>query len=1075
LLKKVNEFAGIPIDFVVEIPSIPRTSSGKLQRFMLVNSLKNNAFADQTMSAAELLGVQASAVVMAPDGNVVRGDIREKIRAIWARVLELPVEAVSSDEPFLALGGTSLMAVQVLEFLEDELKLSLTHDILLKCRTVREMETYILNMAGDQERAKTLVIAASDEATGGPIPGDIAVISMACRFPDASTPEEFWNNLVQGKCSIAGVPSNRWNHNEYYSPMPEFGKTYSHTAALIDNVYDFDADLFNISEQEAAVMDPQQRLILELVYELVERAGYSRRSVSGKSIGLYIGASTNSYYEYHLKTLIRLYLQEFDSFCALKGEQQEAILNEWKRRFGVTPAHPNILADNMLNMLAGRASQEFNFKGPSLVLDAACSSSLLSIHMACESIRRGECKMAIVGSINLLLTPTAFVYLKTLSKSGCLRAFDADADGFVLGEGAGMVMLKPLIQAIADHDEILAVIKASGINNTGRSIGVMSPNPDGQREVIESLYRRHRINPESIQYIEAHGVGTKIGDTSEVRALDSAFKPWSLARRSIAIGSVKSNIGHLMSASGIASFIKVVLMLNHREMPPSINLTTPHPLFKIDRTPFYFLNETKAWNADEGSIRRAGLNSFAFGGTNCHMVVEEAPLDVPVAQVGRPERGRQVMCLSAQTETALEQKMNDLAECLEKNPKYSIADVCYAENTGRTVLKCRRHIVADSAGDLIDQLRRGHLAVRPQGRPRVVLMFTGQSSQYVGMGRELYQHLPTFRKYVDECSTAFAPYLNVKITELIYGDSADSEFLARTNIAQAIVFALDYALGSLLLELGVEPEYMLGHSVGEWVAACLAGVVSLQDAARLVSCRGKLMSELTSAGAMAAVFTDETGLESLLVPWRDSLWVAAYNISHHIVSGRAEALDSFLLTLQKKGLVTKKLSYSQAFHTPLMSPMLDAFRAELSATTFATPKIPIVSNLTASVYEQPFTADYWTQHILGAVKFEQSIRYLLDKGIDIFVESGPDKILTAMVAVIGAGYGKSVLATMDSKKDNWETLLTTLGEMFSLGVDLDWKAFEQGISYQKVSLPAYPFERKTFMPDFGGALSSMQT
>ncbi|WP_036706031.1 beta-ketoacyl synthase N-terminal-like domain-containing protein, partial [Paenibacillus graminis] len=798
ILRHVNEVIGIAVDYVSLIRSIPKTTSGKVQRFVLVEAFRKGEFQDKSYSAAyfaeetkeahsleapsleapslevpslEVPSLKALFPVAAP------GAFLDKIRGVWAEVLGRPAAAIPYNQSFMSMGGTSLKAIQILGALEDELRIELNHDLLIKCRTIEEMDSYLarrVNTGGNPPSSGERQSAAVQDTNSGD--ADIAVIAMACRFPGASSPEEFWNNLLQGKDSIREVPRDRWNIDDYYSPAPEFGKIYCRNGGFLDNPYGFDAALFGISGDEAAVMDPQQRIVMELVYELIERAGYSRQQMNGRDVGLFVGAGGNSYFEYHLNTLNRMNLQSFDSFSMLTSVQQERIMEEWKRKLGVTGTHPNLLVDNIVNMIPARTSQEFNFKGPSMVVDTACSSSLVTLHLAAASIRRGECGSAIAGGIHLMLTPASYQYFSSaeaLSPTGRSSVFAADADGFVPGEGAGLVMLKPLGQALKDGDPVLAVLKASGINNDGHSIGVMAPNPDGQRELIESLYIRHNLSPADVQYVEAHGTGTKIGDPSEVRALDNAFKRWGLLQQSVAIGSVKSNIGHLLGAAGIAGFIKVVMALQNKIMPPQINVSAPNPMLKFEKTPFYLLTAAQEWSVAEGTARRAAINSFGFGGTNSHMVVEEAPARASTSEAEQPVRAKHIIGLSAQTEPALLQKMLELAAFLEQHGDYPLADVCYTENATRTVLPHRFHAVTDSVPDLIRKLQTGVPAAAPVSHsPAMALMFTGQGSQYAGMGRALYEGLPAFRNNIDACSAAFEPYLDLKLTDLIYGGGA---------------------------------------------------------------------------------------------------------------------------------------------------------------------------------------------------------------------------------------------------------------------------------------------------------------
>ncbi|OOM69984.1 erythronolide synthase, modules 1 and 2 [Clostridium puniceum] len=1074
MLKKINEAFGISVDYVVLVKAIPKTTSGKVRRFMMVQSLLNNEYEDTTFTSDELLfneeenRIEKKSERIEQVKHLVLDKNANKIREIWATVLDKPAESIGYNQSFLSLGGSSIKAVQVLGLLEDEFNLELGHDILINCKTINEMDEYLIKLSKENISEANITRRISK---GINEEDDIAVIEMSCRFPEAKNPEEFWNNIVSGKCSISEVPEDRWDINQYYSKNSDPTKTNCRTGAFINDAFDFDAKLFNISDEEAAVMDPQQRIILELVFEILERAGYSRKTVGGKRLALYIGAGTNTYQEYHLNTLNMSNLRNFDSFNSLTKDVQESILKEWKNKLGVTEFHSNLLVDNIINMIAARTSQEFDLKGPSITVDTACSSSLVTIHLACESLRKGECELAIAGGINLLLTPTPYIYLSNagaLSTSGVSRVFDAKADGLVPGEGAGIVLLKPLKKALEDGDKVLAVIKASSINNDGHSIGVMAPNPNGQREVIESLYLNNGIDPNEIQYVEAHGTGTKIGDPSEIRALTSAFKRWNPKNNSIAIGSIKANIGHLLNGAGIASFIKVVLAMNNKIIPPNINLNELNPSIKFDKTPFYTMLEAKNWDANEGSLRRAAVNSFGFGGTNCHMVIEEAPKLVEEETARQYERKRHILAISANAEKSLKLKINNLTGYIKANKENRLSDICYTENTSKTFFKYRYSVVCESVEDLLSKLEDIKLKnTSYEIQHKIALMFTGQGSQYVGMGRMLYEKLPIFQKYIDECSEAFYPYLNEKITNLIYSDQADEKILEQTNITQPVVFAMDYAFGKLFLDLGVKPAYMLGHSVGEWSAACLSGVISLQEAAKIVTARGTLMNELQSEGSMCAVFTSGDKLELLLKNFDGNVWIAAYNGTHQVISGERKDIDKFCIVLLKEGIGMKKLKVSQAFHSPLMNPMLDAFREVLSKVTFNTPKIPIVSNVTGQIMKEPFDTEYWVEHILSSVKFEQSIKYLVDKSVDIFIECGPDRVLSRMASGIQTNNNTTILLSSDRREDSLDIVLKTISSLFDLGIDINFEKLESGIYYKRIKLPSYPFDRKEYKPDFG--------
>jgi acyl transferase domain-containing protein/acyl-CoA synthetase (AMP-forming)/AMP-acid ligase II/acyl carrier protein/NAD(P)-dependent dehydrogenase (short-subunit alcohol dehydrogenase family) len=1070
----VSESIGFNLDYIVIVNKIPKTNSGKVQRFQLMKAFKAKQFVDSTYKASKYLSLDETKAVSKNIGKIKTGintdSYLEIIKNIWAKVLELPKENINFEKSFLSLGGNSIKAIQMLSYIEDELNIKLSHDILIECHTINEMNDYLLKrpnyiMPNNSNGSSDKNINRSESE-------DIAVISMAGYFPGAKNLEEFWNDLKKGKSNFTKIPNSRFDIENYYNKDKQSGKTYCDVGGFIDNPYAFDPKFFNISEEEANVMDPQQRIILELVFKVLEEGGYSKAAVDGKNIGMFIGAGTNNYLEYHLNTLKINDIKEFSSFEELSQNQKKQFVEEWNSKFGYTENHPNLLVDNIINMIAARASHEFNFKGPSLTVDTACSSALVTIHLACESLRNKECEMAIAGGVNLLLTPTPYVLFSNagaLSLSGKSKVFDEEADGFVPGEGAGTVLLKPLSKAIDDKDDILAIIKGSAISNDGRSIGVMAPNPDGQRSVIESLYAKKGISPKEIQYVEAHGTGTKIGDPSEVRALSEAYSKWNTEDKSIAIGSVKANVGHLLNAAGIASFIKVVLALKNRTLPPSINVTKPNPLIKFDKTPFYLVNKAKEWTIGKDEKRRAAVNSFGFGGTNCHMILEEAPEIVNYKEIKTNTLPKNVLCLGANNNVALKQKVTNLYEFLKVNGNYLLGDVCYTENLRSMDFKTKCSIVADDINDLIKKLEGLKLKNNEViNFKKIAFMFTGQGSQYVGMAKDIYEVIPEFRAHLDECSEVFYPYIKAKITDLIYSENAENNVLKNTNITQPVVFAIDYSFGKMLMDYGIKPDCVLGHSIGEWAAACIAEVISLKEAARLVSLRGKLMNEIKIQGAMAAVFLSKDKLAELFDKIKpDELWIAAYNGSHQVISGKSQSVDKFINILEKQGIVCKKLKVSEAFHTPLMKSMLAEFEKEMENIKFKEPKIKIVSNITGTFIETPMKLEYWLKHILSSVRFEQSVKFIYDQGITNFIECGPDKILSGMAKAVLINNDVNIMPLLDRKKDNLDVFLGTIGDLNSLGFKFDWAKFFMNFKYNKVKLPLYPFEKSTYGPQFG--------
>jgi acyl transferase domain-containing protein/acyl-CoA synthetase (AMP-forming)/AMP-acid ligase II len=1093
----VTHTFGFTPDEVVRITSVPRTTSGKLQRYQVRQACLAGKYDENRFGMDELLNA-----LSAPDDEVptiqpiqpakpVRvvdvDSLMRDLTGLWADVLKRSADAIGTDQPFLSLGGTSVKAVQLLGRVETHFATSLDHEFLLSCRTVRDMAQYLVaqfqrenlpearNLAASLSSADAHADAHGDAGAHAQAHApslrdeDIAIIGMACRFPQADTPQAFWENLLHGKDNITEVPADRWDADLYFSAEgPQPGKTTSRWGGFLEGAYQFDAAFFGLTEEEARIMDPQQRLFLQATCEALEAAGHAATRPEGQRIGVFAGASHNTYMEHHQHGLDLARLRHFDSFAALDQAQREALQQEWLTRFGDGGEHPNTVVDNLLNMIAARTAHMLNLKGPALSIDTACSSSLVAVHMAAESLRRGECEMAVAGGVNLNLSPTPYLLFSragVLSPSGRCKVFDASADGFVPGEGVGVVLLKPLSRALSDGDQVLAVIKRSSINNDGRSLGVMAPNPDGQRVAIASAYRDADVRPDQIQYVEAHGTGTAIGDPTELRALAHVFTAHGAAPGSCVVGSVKANIGHLLAAAGVAGLIKLVQALRHKQMPPSVHVDEPNAQLAAPGMPLRLLSAPQAWDAPEQGPRRGAINSFGFGGTNCHMVIEEAPAQ-PVADdaSGRLNRPAHVVALSARTPDALARRAAALARHLAANPDLPAVDVAHSAHTGQTHHAHRLAVVGSTLEQLASGMDEAALQAAqstPAATPRVALMFTGQGAQYVGMARALYTTLTRFRRIVDACAQAFSPYLDVSILDSLYAEGASDAALSQTWLTQPVMFTLDYAIGRLLLDWGVKPVCLLGHSVGEYAAACLAGVMSLDDAARLIAARGRLIFEQPAGGGMMAVFDSHENLAPMLSAYEGRLWIAAHNGQHQVVSGQLEALAELAAQLQPLGKVCRPLQVSHAFHTPLLSAMLPAYEAELARTHFQPARLPLVSNLGGRWVPVGETLDaaYWRDHIPAPVCFEQSIGLALQQGVNIFVECGPDKILSNLTRNIVSGKPVHVLPSLDRKRDDWTTLLGTIATLYQQGVDVDWTAFDADFSPRRVDLPTYPFAR----------------
>lgn len=892
---------------------------------------------------------------------------------------------------------------------------------------------------------------------------DLAIIGMACRFPGANNYNQFWVNLEKGTNSITEVPSDRWNIDQFYSPNPEDpNKTISRWGGFIEDADKFDAQFFGISPREAKRLDPQQRLLMELTWSCLEDAGYSPPNLSGSNIGVFLGVCNFEYKEL---------LEKYDS----ESEGQ-------------------ILTGNYGCFLSNRLSFWFNFYGPSVSIDTACSSSLVAIHQAIAALNARECEMALVAGVSVLCTPTNYIAtskLGMLSPEGKCKTFDAKADGYVRGEGAGVILLKPLTKAIEDRDRIYGVIKGSSVNHGGHARNLTSPNAYAQSKVIRAAYTKAAIPPDTIAYIEAHGTGTALGDPIEISGLKRAFtqlyqqygiKPTGSA--DCGLGSVKTNIGHLESAAGIAGVIKVLLAMKHKTLPKTNNLQVLNPRINLAGSPFYLVEETKYWQplkTKEGKIlpRRAGVSSFGFGGANAHVVLEEAP-EISL-QPNRIDRPLHLLALSAKSEKALRELAKRYEDFFLSNPERSPADVCFTANWGRAHFEHRLALVAESTVQLqgalgsfaAGKLAPGLVSAHSTGseRPKLAFLFTGQGAQYAGMGHQLYETQPTFRQILDRCDRILRLDLKKSLLEVLYPTEPDSP-IDETAYTQPALFAIEYALAELWKSWGIEPTAVIGHSIGEYVAACIAGVFSLEDGLKLMQARGQLMQALPQNGDMVAVLADESQVRAAIGPYNNVV-IAAFNGPQNIViSGERQAIGSAIATLEAQGIETRKLKVSHAFHSPMMEPMLAAFKRVASEVTFSSPQIDLISNITGKLATSELaTPDYWCNHIRQPVRFATSMETLYRNGYEIFVEIGPKPILLGMgrqcLPDNGTHSGTPLqwLPSLRSGISCWQQLLQSLGELHVRGVPVDWSGFERDYQRQRLELPTYPFQRQRYWID----------
>ncbi len=881
----------------------------------------------------------------------------------------------------------------------------------------------------------------------------IAILGLTGRFPGAADVEQFWRNLRDGVESVTFFSDDELKA-EGIAPALLDDPAFVKAGVVLDGIEMFDAPFFGLTPREAELTDPQQRLFMECAWEALEMAGYNPESFEGL-IGLYAGVSSNGY-------LLNNLLTRRDILEAA-GALQVSLGNE-------------------KDHLATRVSYKLNLKGPSITVQTACSTSLVAVHLACQSLLHYQCDLALAGG-SAVKVPQRHGYKhlegSILSPDGHLRAFDERAGGIVGGSGVGVVVLKRLEDALADGDHVHAVIRGSAINNDGAAkVGYTAPSVDGQAEVIVTAQAVAGVDASTISYVEAHGTATPLGDRVEVAALTQAFRASTEARGFCGIGSVKTNIGHLDAAAGVAGLIKTVLALKHRQLPPSLNFEQPNPEIDFASSPFYVNSRLSEWESKDGAPRRAGVSSFGIGGTNAHVVVEEAPANAPAAAAGG--RPWQLLALSARTESALSAAATNLAEHLTRHPELNLADVAHTLQVGRKAFGHRIVTLCRDGREAADALanldpKRVFKGAPEDRRARVVFMFSGQGAQHTGMGRELYEAEPTFARCVDECAELLRPELGLDLRQLLFPAPEAAEEAARqldqTRITQPALFVVEYALARLWAEWGVRPHAMIGHSIGEYVAACLSGVFTLEEALHLVAVRGRLLQELPG-GAMLAVALPESELRGMLGA---ELSVAAVNApSECVASGTTGAVEELERALNERGVSCRRLRVSHAFHSEMVAPAGAAFKSELEKVKLREPQIPFVSNVTGKwvTAREATDADYWVRQLRQTVRFAEGVEELLRKDGQVLLEVGPGQTLSGLVKRHpGVAGGQAVFSSLphrEARQPEQSHILDSLGRLWLAGAQVDWKGFQTGRRARRVPLPTYPFERQPYWLDASG-------
>lgn len=969
------------------------------------------------------------------DGSVTADKLQKWFREYVSTHIECHPNEVSLDVPIRDLGLKSIDVLAIPGDLGDRFGFCIPDLAVWDNPSANDLIDSLLNQRSADSLRESHGHADRNTQGRGSINEPVAVIGVGCRFPgDIDGPERLWDFLTEKKCAITAYPDRGFTN----------AGTFAESGGFLKDVAGFDNRFFDIPPDEALRMDPQQRLLLEVSWEALEHAGIITESLRLSRTGVFVGVSSTDY--------VRL--------VSASAQQKSTI---WDNTGGSS------------SIIANRISYFLDIQGPSIVIDTACSSSLVAVHLACRSLSTWDCDIALVGGTNVLISPEpwgGFREAGILSQTGCCHAFDKSADGMVRGEGCGVIVLQRLSDARLEGRRILAILTGSAVNQDGKSNGIMAPNPSAQIGVLENACKSARVDPLEIGYVEAHGTGTSLGDRIEAHALGMVFGRKRPGSGPLMIGSIKPNIGHLEGAAGIAGLIKAVLMVERGSLLPSGGFTEPNPAIPFTELGLRVVDELQEWPVVAGRPRRAGVSSFGFGGTNAHVIVEEAGsvgADTVSgrADVGGSGGGVVAWVISGKTASALAAQAGRLGRYVRARPALDVVDVGYSLVSTRSVFDHRAVVVGQTRDELLAGLA-GVVAGRPEagvvcgvGKPagKTAFVFAGQGSQWLGMGSELYAAYPVFAEALDAVVDELDRHLRYPLRDVIWGH--DQDLLNTTEFAQPALFAVEVALYRLLMSWGVRPGLVLGHSVGELAAAHVAGALCLPDAAMLVAARGRLMQALPAGGAMFAVQAREDEVAPML--GHDVSIAAVNGPASVVISGAHDAVSAIADRLRGQGRRVHRLAVSHAFHSALMEPMIAEFTAVAAELSVGLPTIPVISNVTGQLVADDFaSADYWARHIRAVVRFGDSVRSAHCAGASRFIEVGPGGGLTSLIEASLADAQIVSVPTLRKDRPEPVSVMTAAAQGFVSGMGLDWASVFSGYRPKRVELPTYAFQHQKF-------------